>query len=134
MIFDGPKAFPNSVVTYTWFSSHELRQLIAYLRDSEALLQKEIAALGPNGEAEKVRSKIVDGDYPDKFRLVLRTVELLMVERHLIWMVSNVTGSPEERALRRRGFGSDEYTRMADEPTEWDEQKIDETLGRILGG
>jgi hypothetical protein len=70
-IHDGPQFFPNSVVLYTRFESAKLRQMFAYLREKEQIMQ-----------ADLVR------DYP-----VLRKAELkqrlIEVESQLIFMVAN---------------------------------------------
>lgn len=87
MLFDSESQFPGSVVRYTKFASYELRQMFAYLRHKEHLLQQEIQRLGKESEIARIK-----------------TVELRTVEGALIWMAHNVTGSAHERALRKWGW------------------------------
>lgn len=132
MIFDSPKSFPNSVVKYTKFKDFELRYLFSYLRESEQITLEDIARLGGDGRLEEVREKIESMVNRPDLLLIRKVIELLATQRILIWMCHNVTGSAEERAHRRRGFGSEEHRRMSKVEHEWDEQKFGKLLERFI--
>lgn len=133
MIFDGPKSYPNSCVLYTRFRHHEPRQLFAYLRDLESLLQEEIGSLGTEEELRQVMSLLQQADEHRPARLLRKSIELLTVQRMLIWIAHNVTGSEEERALRRRGFGSEEHVRMGKKAFHWTRETWLKLLKGIQG-
>lgn len=71
-IHDGPAYFPTSVVIYTRFDSAALRQMFAYLREKEALFQKDIIQF--KGTQKELELKI----------------RLLEIETQLIWMTANL--------------------------------------------
>lgn len=119
MIFDGPKKFPYSCVKHTLFRHHELQQMFAYLREYEEMLQEEVSDLGTPEEVKHVRELIEKCDDNPKMRLFRKAIELYMVQKNLLWMSHNVTGSDAERALRRRGFGSEEHIRMNKKREQW---------------
>lgn len=137
MIFDGPgkKFFPNSCVKFVLFrKNHELQQTFAYLREKEDALQRDIAKLGNTEKLEEVRRILEMADAGrDDLRLLRRVIELWTIENQLRWMVTNVTGSPEERAERRRGWGSREHQRMAAQTVDWTESKLKQKLLSVLG-
>lgn len=134
MIFDGPKAFPNSVVHFTKFRHFELRHLFASLREDEEILQKEIGKLGGDGRLEQVRELIESASDNEQLLLFRKVLDLLRVQKTLIWMATNVTGSEEERALRRRGFGSEEHRRRSKIESEWDQDKFNKLLKGFIHG
>ena len=119
MIFDGPKLFPFSCVKYTRFRHHEITQMFAYLREYEEMLQEDISNLGTAEEVKHVRALIEKAEENPSLRLFRKAIELYLVQKNLIWMTHNVTGSDEERALRRRGFGSEEHFRMSGKRAQW---------------
>jgi len=71
-IHDGPSYFTTSIVLYMRFESRALRQMFAYLREKEAIFQKDIEA---------------EGDTPKGKVLKCRLAE---IETQLIWMVTNL--------------------------------------------
>ena len=71
-IHDGPEYFRTSVVLYTRFENRALRQMFAYLREKEAIFQKDL-------EAEKTSPK---------GRVI--QCRLAEIETQLIWMVTNL--------------------------------------------
>lgn len=72
MIFDSEEAFPNSVVVYVRFTGYPTRQVFAYLREKELMLQDDLRRYA--GTPKEAETKI----------------RLQEVEAHLIWMVSNL--------------------------------------------
>lgn len=85
MIFDGPGNYPDSVVEFTKFRSFELRQMFAYLREREMILQKD---------CERFKGM-------PEFELYL--FELRIIESVIIWMAHNVAGNiPEDNKPRTR--------------------------------
>lgn len=90
MIFDGPSMFPKSCVHWTKFHSHELQQMFSALREQEEIFQREL---------ERIRDK------NDRWKVARGRLE--EVQRWLIWMSHNVTGSKAEVERRRRGYGAD---------------------------
>lgn len=137
MIFDGPDMFPNSCVKWTRFRDHELRMMFARHREAEEVLQQDCARLGSAEDVAEVRRWIEQAPTNPKALLLLRTIELQSLQRSLVWMVTNVTGSKEERALRRRGFGSGEHVRNEDseeDDSPWTTDKLGDLIKRIVGG
>lgn len=82
MIFDSEDAFPNSVVTFIEFPSFPLREMFAYLREKEELLQR---LLKKEPKGTRVHA--------------VATIRLEEVENQLIFMVTNCSRAEQ----RRRG-------------------------------
>lgn len=82
MIFDSEDAFPNSVVVFIEFPSFPLREMFAYLREKEELLQR-----------------LVKNEAKGTLRHAIAVIRLEEVENQLIFMVTNCS-RPEQR---RRG-------------------------------
>jgi len=82
MIFDGEEAFPNSVVHYIEFPSFPLREMFAYLREKEELLQR-----------------VLKNEPKGTFVYAVTAIKLEEIEGQLIFMVSNCSRAEH----RRRG-------------------------------
>lgn len=95
VIEDGADRFPNSVVEWTQFTVFELQEMFAMLREQEEIVQGEIAA------AERAEEPLVDGATNEDVAKFLR-IRLREIERQLIWMAHNVTGTYREVQRRRR--------------------------------
>lgn len=134
MIFDSPDMFPNSCVLFTKFKHFELRHMFAYLREREETLQKDVTKLGNDKEVEEIAQMIENAPQNRKSHLMRQVIELVSVQRSLIWMTHNVTGSPEERALRRRGFGSEEHSRQSNVTFEWNKKNFQALLRKHING
>lgn len=133
MIFDGPKAFPNSIVRFTRFKNHETRQMFAYLRELEELKQDELCKLGNEDEIREVFGLISRSDEERKPKIMRKIIELLIIQKNLIWMSHNVTGADDERAERRRGFGSEEHRRMGNSTFHWTKDSWLNLLKKFTG-
>lgn len=103
MIDDREERFPNSCVDRTWFESYELRQMFAYLRELEDVLQRQVKAAN-----EQEKPLLLD--------------KLRFVEKWLYWMVNNVTGSPEEKYRRRHGYVPE--WKQFKEPKVWTKERF----------
>ena len=87
MIFDGPKAFPNSCVLYHRYRHYGLREAFAYLRAREEIRQFELAK-APRKSLEAHDAKI----------------RLEEVEAILIYIAGNIETELEPTQLSLPGF------------------------------
>lgn len=85
--FDSENLYPRSVVNYTKFGTFELRQIFAYLRQKELVLQKEIRDEA-KGQEDAFKWSI-DSLAQYGPRAVLKKARLLEVEAVLIFVATN---------------------------------------------
>lgn len=75
--------------------------MFAALREYEEILQKDLEPIRANlGAAEELERR-----YPEAMRAFATLHRLHAVERFLMWMHCNATGSPEEKRIRKSGEG-----------------------------